>query len=187
MMQAIPILYQHVYQSMELTVKTAIAMSFDSKTISNIGIAAFLHDLGKTTWPKELFYKTPVLPHEWDIIQAHPLQSEKIILENWPDVPRDILRLVRQHHERPGGRGYPDGIYEPPMDTMVLAACDVYTAMVSKRDYRGVKAFSREVALAEITRFAPGQVVDALAISARLCNAEVKNKNVCLLQGLSMQ
>lgn len=187
MMKPIPILYQHAVQTMDLAIKTAIAMSFNSNMIASIGTAAFLHDLGKTTWPKELFYKKPIQAQEWSIIQAHTLQSEKIILEAWPDVPQDILRLVLQHHERPGGRGYPDGIYEPPMDTMVLAACDVYTAMVSKRDYRSVKAFSREVALAEITRFAPEQVVDALAISARLCNAEVKNKNVQLLQRLSLQ
>lgn len=171
-MKPIPVLYHHALQTMELAIKTAIAMSFDRKTVSNIGTAAFLHDLGKTTWPLELFYKTPVLPHEWDVIQAHPLQSEKIVLENWPDIPRDILRLVRQHHERPGGRGYPHGIYDPPHDSLVLAACDVYTAMVTKRDYRTLKAFAPEVALAEVARFAPEQVVEALVRAVQISKPE---------------
>lgn len=178
MMRTIPILYQHAYQTMELAIKTTITMSFNSKTVSNIGTAAFLHDLGKTTWPKELFYKAPILPHEWDIIQSHTIQGEKIILENWPDIPWDILRLVRHHHERPGGRGYPDGIYDPPFDSLVLAACDVYTAMVAKRDYRTLKAFAPEVALAEVARFAPEQVVDALARAAQICKPGVKKISV---------
>ncbi|WP_003542015.1 HD-GYP domain-containing protein [Desulfotomaculum nigrificans] len=165
MMKPIPILHQHAVKTMELAIKTAIAMDFDSEKVTYLGTAAFLHDLGKTTWPKELFYKTPIQPHEWSIIQTHTLQSEKIILKVWPDIPRDILRLVCQHHERPGGRGYPHGIYDPPLDSLVLAACDVYTAMVAKRDYRTVKAFTPEVALSEIARFAPEQVVKALAIS----------------------
>jgi len=167
-MKPIPVLYQHAVQTMELTIKTAVAMSFDRNTVSYLGIAAFLHDMGKTSWPKELFSKTPVLPHEWTIIQAHPLRGEQIILQEWPDVPQDIWRMVLQHHERPGGRGYPHGIYNPPLDTMVLAACDVYTAMVAKRDYRTVKAFTPEVALAEIARFAPEQVVEALARAAQI-------------------
>ncbi|SHF16365.1 HD domain-containing protein [Desulforamulus putei DSM 12395] len=171
-MKPIPVLLQHSFQMMELAVKTAVAMSFDRKTVTSIGTAAFLHDLGKTTWPEELFWRTPILPHEWNIIKTHPLQSEKIILENWPDVPRDILRLVCQHHERPGGRGYPHGIYDPPLDVLVLAACDVYTAMVAKRDYRTAKAFTPEVALAEIARFAPEQVVDALARVAQISKPE---------------
>lgn len=182
MMQPIPVLHQHAFETMKLAVKTAIAMgmSYDSKKVVNIGIAAFLHDLGKTTWPKELFVKTPILPHEWDIIRTHPLQSEKIIKEKWPDVPHDVLRLVRQHHERPGGRGYPYGIYEPSIDVLVLAACDVYTAMVAKRDYRTVKSFAPEVALAEVARFAPEQVVDALAKAAQIRRVEDQG-HICSL------
>lgn len=177
-MKPIPVLYQHAVETMELAIKTAVAMSFDRNTVSYLGIAAFLHDLGKTTWPKELFNKTPVLPHEWTIVQAHPLRGEQIILQEWPDVPRDILRLVRHHHERPGGRGYPDGIHDPPLDSLVLAACDVYTAMVAKRDYRTLKAFAPEVALAEVARFAPEQVVDALARAAQICKPGVKKISV---------
>lgn len=184
-MKPIPVLLQHSFQMMELAVKTAVAMSFDKNTVSYLGIAAFLHDLGKTTWPKELFNKTPVLPHEWTIVQAHPLWGEQIILQKWPDVPQDILRLVLQHHERPGGRGYPYGIYEPALDVLVLAACDVYTAMVSKRDYRTVKAFTPEVALAEVARFAPEQVVEALARAVRISKLEEEKQSVQLLQRLS--
>ncbi|MEW6697276.1 MAG: HD-GYP domain-containing protein [Bacillota bacterium] len=188
MMKPIPVLHQHAVQTMELAIQTAIVLSFDSKTVTNIGLAAYLHDLGKITWPQELFFKTPVSPQEWEIIQAHTLQSEKIILKEWPEVPGDIMRLVRQHHERPGGRGYPYGIYDPPFDALVLAACDVYSAMVSKRDYRTVKAgkFDPEVAIAEIARFAPEQVVEALAKSTGR-KSEVKKKSVQLLQRLSLQ
>ncbi|GAB6158556.1 hypothetical protein JCM39194_17560 [Desulfotomaculum varum] len=168
LMRDVPELYHHAYQTMELTLKTAVAIKFDKGKVINLGIAAFLHDLGKVTWPKELFYKAPILPKDWEVIQKHPLLSEKIILENWPEVPEDILRLVKQHQERPGGVGYPNGVYDPPLDSLVLAACDVYTAMVSKRDYRTVKAFTPEVALAEIVRFAPEQVVEALAMAVQI-------------------
>ncbi|SHF26733.1 HD domain-containing protein [Desulforamulus putei DSM 12395] len=174
LMKPIPVLHQHAVQTMELALKTAIALGFDSEKVTHLGMAAFLHDLGKTTWPRELFFKAPILPHEWDIIQTHPLVSETLILKSWPDVPEDILQLVVQHHERPGGRGYPYGIYDPPLDSLVLAACDVYTAMVAKRDYRTVKAFTPEVALAEVARFAPEQVVEALAKAVQI-GQDVKN------------
>ncbi|AEG61950.1 HD-GYP domain-containing protein [Desulforamulus ruminis] len=173
LMRPIPVLHKHAEQTMELAIRTAIIMSFDKRRVAYVGIAAFLHDLGKTTWPKELFYKTPVLPHEWDVIKDHTIQGEKIILSKWPNVSRDILRLVSQHHERPGGLGYPNGIYDPPLDVLVLAACDVYNAMVTKREYRNtIKEFAPEVALLEIAKFAPEQVVGALARAETLRKLE---------------
>ena len=129
-----------------------------------ISQSAYLHDIGKTMWPPELFAKQPLLDHEWGIVKAHTIAGVNMIMEMWPNAPDDVLMLVRCHHERPNGKGYPNGIIEPTTETMLLAACDVYDAMTTERKYRKNKSFPLEIALLEIAKFAPAQIVAALAV-----------------------
>ncbi|MCL6557956.1 MAG: HD domain-containing protein [Firmicutes bacterium] len=128
-----------------------------------IAAAAYLHDLGKTTWPPELFTKHPLEAHDWALIKAHPLVGENLAAGLFPDAPPLVKALVRGHHERPGGKGYPDGLAEPGIEILLLAACDAYDAMTSNRPYRPGGALPVEAALLEVARFAPARVVAALA------------------------
>lgn len=174
-MRPMPHLLDHAKEVTDLAIAVANQIQLDSNIVSAIGTAAFLHDLGKLTWPKELFHKYPLSAVEWAIIHAHPIQSINMLEQNHVVVPFQIKRLILEHHERPGGRGYPNKIMEPGLETLVIAACDVYSAMISKRDYRPVKAFEPSVAIAEVSRFAPEIVVNALKEAVR-----VKDRKICM-------
>jgi putative two-component system response regulator len=98
---------------------------------------ALLHDLGKMSLPDEVLDKPgPLTPAEYELVKQHPLQGVRI-LESLRSV-RDSLPLVRWHHERLDGSGYPDGIMGGaiPLLVRILSVADVYDAMASKRPYR---------------------------------------------------
>ncbi|MEW5897687.1 MAG: HD domain-containing phosphohydrolase [Bacillota bacterium] len=122
-------------------------------------VGAFLHDIGKVSWPKELFTKYLLEPADWALVRAHPVTGANLVRETWPDVPGQVVEIILQHHERPGGGGYPRG-REPGYLALVVAACEVVDAMTHDRGYRG--ALPVEMALTEITKWAPGEVVEAM-------------------------
>lgn len=126
--------------------------------LSVLTAGALLHDIGKTAWPPELHSKWPLLPPDWALIQAHPAAGVNLVTENWPDVHPGVLEIIRLHHARPGGKGYP--AEEPPYPVLVVAACEVFDAMTADRAYR--KGVGKEVALNEIGGWAPAEVVKAL-------------------------
>ncbi|MDF9407924.1 HD domain-containing protein [Pelotomaculum isophthalicicum JI] len=127
-----------------------------------ITLAAYLHDLGKTTWPPELLTKFPIEPSDWAVITAHPIASLNILDEIWPKSPEFINALVRGHHERPGGGGYPDGLQEPALEMLIIGACDVYDAIINRHEFIPGEALSSEFALSQVEQFAPVQIMDAL-------------------------
>lgn len=99
---------------------------------------ALLHDIGKISIPDAILNKPGSLTEEeYDIIKQHPLQGAHIVE---PLVSfRDALPLVRSHHERLDGQGYPDGLGgdEIPLLVRLLSVCDVYDSLSSERPYRG--------------------------------------------------
>lgn len=85
-------------------------------------VAALLHDIGKSTWPEHWFV-TPdyLLEMETEIlIKMHPFQGASLLKE--AGLPEEIISIVRQHHERSGGVGYPLR-EEPSYPALLLAAC----------------------------------------------------------------
>src|SRR5262249_13852048 len=96
-----------------------------------------LHDIGKISIPDAILNKPGALtPEERVVIEQHPAQGGKIIepLESL----RDTVPLIRWHHERLDGRGYPDGLKgdQIPHLVRILAVADVYDALLSERPYR---------------------------------------------------
>ncbi|MGB9792589.1 MAG: HD-GYP domain-containing protein [Thermacetogeniaceae bacterium] len=123
--------------------------------------AALLHDIGKAVWPQD-WHEKPLYQlgaTALTVMRAHPIQGANTLLE--AGIPPEVARLVKQHHERPGGKGYPLGV-DPPFDSVLLAACDVFCACLEKRPYKQ-KECTLEEALRAVAKFAPGQVVKALA------------------------
>ena len=126
-----------------------------------------LHDIGKIAIPKEIINKPGKLdPHEWTIIKTHTVEGQKM-LERVGGFMREVGLIVRSHHERWDGDGYPDGLAREaiPLESRIIACCDAWNAMRTDRVYR--KALSHEVALAELTSNAGSQldpqIVAALA------------------------
>ena len=132
--------------------------------ISNLLNGALLHDVGKIGVPDAILRKPGRLTEdEWTIMRTHPDLGYRM-LEHIGFL-KDALPVVRHHHERYDGSGYPDGLSgeQVPLGARIFAVADTFDAMTSDRPYR--RACSVELARAEIarcagTQFDP-QVVDA--------------------------
>lgn len=109
-------------------------------------MGAFLHDVGKIEVPAEVLNKPDRLtPEEWVLIQGHADTGERIVADL--GFPWDIRPMVRSHHERWDGSGYPDGLAreEIPLHARILCVADVYDALTSTRSYK--PAYTREEAM----------------------------------------
>lgn len=119
------------------------------KTI--LDIAAYYHDIGKLLIPKEILYKPDKLNElEYEIMKKHVIYSEKILRHY--DIDKEIINIVKHHHERWDGKGYPDGLSGEniPLGSRIIAIADSYDAMINDRVYR--KSITKEEAIKEIIR-----------------------------------
>jgi HD-GYP domain-containing protein (c-di-GMP phosphodiesterase class II) len=141
-------------------------LSLSEPDLFELGLTARLHDIGKIRVPTGILAKPGGLDErETALIRLHPLWGEEIVAR----IPglEAVALLVRHHHERPDGNGYPDGLDRDriPLASRIVAVCDAYSAMTADRPYRS--AMSRGQALAELRRHAGTQfdrdVVLALA------------------------
>ncbi len=135
------------------TLARAIAqrLDLDEERVDQVRLAATIHDIGKHAIPVEILTKPSRLSRqEFDLIRTHPVIGWEILTE--ADFPGEIATVVRQHHERLDGTGYPDGITSDAIlfEARILAVADVVEAMASHRPYRASKGL--EEALMEIQR-----------------------------------
>jgi len=99
---------------------------------------ALLHDIGKVSVPDAILDKpTSLTPAEFEVMKQHTVQGARIA-EPLRSV-RDAVPLIRWHHERLDGRGYPDGLFggSIPLLVRILSVSDVYDSLASARPYRG--------------------------------------------------
>ncbi|MFP4382512.1 MAG: HD domain-containing phosphohydrolase [Spirochaetia bacterium] len=122
---------------------SAIMVSFgdylglDRKEIDLYRISGELHDIGKIGIPDQILLKAgPLSDEEFEEIKKHPLLGEKII-SSVPSL-RNSANIIRHHHERFDGKGYPDGIggEDIPFCSRLLSVADAYDALTSDRPYR---------------------------------------------------
>jgi putative nucleotidyltransferase with HDIG domain len=119
--------------------------------LDHVGQAALLHDIGKIAIPDAVLLKEGSLsPAEWVVMRSHPEEGARIIERlGYLDA---VVPGIRFHHERPDGRGYPDGLLgnEVPLAARIIHVADSLDAMTTKRLYRDERSF--EEALDEIRR-----------------------------------
>jgi HD-GYP domain-containing protein (c-di-GMP phosphodiesterase class II) len=121
-----------------------------------------LHDVGKIAIPKEIINKPGKLdPQEWAIIKTHTLEGQRM-LDRVGGFMREVGMIVRSHHERWDGGGYPDGLAGEriPLEARVISCCDTWNAMRTDRPYR--KALDCDVAAAELVSVAGTQLDPAM-------------------------
>jgi putative nucleotidyltransferase with HDIG domain len=136
-----------------------------------VELGALLHDVGKLRLPAELLAKPGHLtPEEKRLIQLHPEWGAEMVAR----IPglEAVALIVRLHHERPDGRGYPHGLTREriPLATRIVSVCDAYGAMTKRRPYSA--PLDIDAALAELRRHAGTQfddeVVDVLTEVVRV-------------------
>ena len=124
-------------------------LEINQGSIRKIELAGLVHDIGKVGIKESVLTKRDKLTdEEYAHISAHSLIGENILRAVIDD--EEILKIVRNHHERYDGSGYPDGLSgeDIPLGARILAVADTYDAMTTDRPYR--KALSHETAIAEL-------------------------------------
>ncbi len=163
-----PFLRPHTDKVLEAAALLAQALGLSAEERDALRLAAQLHDIGMATIPDALLAKTTALtPEEWEIIQQHPVTGAAY-LEQVPELRR-LAPLVRHHHERYDGAGYPDGLKGEAMPKLarVLAVADAYGSMIS--DWPGHTAVSAAQARERLragagTQFDPAMVAALLRV-----------------------
>ena len=130
--------YRHSQRVAEWAERIGEAMGLQAEDTSLIVSAARIHDLGKVSWDNDILAKPgPLTPEEWEFVKRHPLVAVDMLKDL--SLYRDGVPLIRHHHERYDGRGYPDGLKgeEIPLGARIITVADAYDAMTTDRPYRG--------------------------------------------------
>jgi putative nucleotidyltransferase with HDIG domain len=158
----------HSMRVTSYTIHLARRAGVPEQDLVQIARGALLHDIGKIGIPDAILRKPGALTEgEWEIMKTHVTIGYEMLQPI--EFLRPALPIVRSHHERWDGKGYPMGLQgeEIPLPARIFAICDTYDAITSDRPYR--KGKSHEEAIAEIaahsgTQFDPAIVVAFLSI-----------------------
>ena len=116
----------------------ARAINLPEADVERIKIGAMLHDVGKIGIPENVLKKPGKLDdNEWEIMKQHPtIGAEKVLAPN--ETLREFIPIVKYHHERLDGKGYPEGLKgeEIPLEARIVSVADAYHALVSDKPYR---------------------------------------------------
>jgi HD-GYP domain-containing protein (c-di-GMP phosphodiesterase class II) len=140
----------HAANVRRLAVRLAQRLEIPDSSIRAIALGSVLHDAGKLCVPDAILSKpAPLTEAEWRVVRTHPVAGEKL-LERYVHSD-EVLSIVRFHHERWDGWGYPEGRSEAeiPLAARVVGTADAYEAMTEPRPYRLPR--SKDQALGEIT------------------------------------
>lgn len=146
----------HVVRTGELALRVGERMGLPARDLRNLGLAAMLHDVGKLNTPDEVLKKPASLTaDEYEVIKEHPADGEAMLAAE-PTLAA-AAHIVRSHHERMDGAGYPDGLAgeQIPLASRIIAVCDAIDAMTHDRPYR--RAMSVQMAFAILREHAGSQ------------------------------
>jgi putative nucleotidyltransferase with HDIG domain len=127
----------HCERVADLACAIALDMGFDEATMFWFRVGALLHDVGKIVVPPEILNKPGALtPDERGLMERHPVAGVELLRD--VEFPWDVLPMIRGHHERWDGHGYPDEVAgeEIPLAARILCVADVFDALTSDRPYR---------------------------------------------------
>lgn len=165
-----PATSEHGREVAELVPRVGRLLGIEGESLEELELAAEFHDIGKVAVPEIILNKPGPLDDIERRVMACHVEWGAELLRNLPGCA-PIARIVRHHHERYDGGGYPDGLRDGqiPLASRVIAVCDAYGAMVSDRPYR--RALRSEAAVAELhahagTQFDPDAAAAVLEVVA---------------------
>jgi diguanylate cyclase (GGDEF)-like protein len=160
----------HLHGLAEIVEAVALKLNVGFEELEQIKMAAELHDVGKSALPTTILQKTfPLDSDERKFVERHSMIGERI-LHAAPALHK-VARIIRWTHERYDGSGYPDHLSgtDIPLGARIIAVCDAFDAMISRRAYR--KAMNFDEATTELRKNAGSQfdplVVDAFCVVMR--------------------
>ena len=146
-----PYTKNHSTQVSRYSVALARAINLPETEIERIKLGALLHDVGKIGIPETVLQKEgPLSDEEWVIMKQHPsIGAEKVLMPN--PMLRDLIPIVKYHHERIDGKGYPEGLIDDdiPLEAKIVAIADTYHALTSDRPYRKGMSIEKAVSILE--------------------------------------
>ena len=151
-----------------LAVKVSRAMGLDNQAHALLDIAVGVRDIGMLALPDNVVLATmPLSPADWELVNRHPVIGEQLLEELF--VVAAAAGIVRAHHERWDGGGYPDGLCGEaiPLISRVIATCDAFVAIATDRPHRrgiGAEAALEHVCQQSGSQFDP-RTVDALVVA----------------------
>jgi HD-GYP domain-containing protein (c-di-GMP phosphodiesterase class II) len=157
---------EHCRGVVQLVMQVGERLALSPERLRNLEFGALLHDVGKIAIPKEIINKPGKLgADEWQVIKTHTTEGQAL-LDRVGGFMSDVGRIVRSHHERWDGGGYPDGLAGDaiPLEARIITVCDSWNAMRTDRPYR--RALPEHEAVAELiacsgSQFDP-EIVDVL-------------------------
>ncbi|HEY2806074.1 MAG TPA: HD domain-containing phosphohydrolase [Gemmatimonadales bacterium] len=142
--------FGHSERVAQQAVALAQLMGLDQHEVMTINFGAYLHDIGMVRVPHEILRKSGALNRdEMELVRMHPLWGLELLSN--VDFPWDVRPVIRWHHERYDGTGYPDRLRgdEIPLSAQIVGILDVYDAMMTSRPHQ--VAFTSQQALARIS------------------------------------
>ena len=138
-------------------------MGLDSETVDRVRTAASLHDVGKVYTPPEVLRKPGRLTdEEFDVIKRHPVDGAELVKALGDD---ELISIVRHHHERLDGTGYPDRLVgeQIPIGARIISVADTFDAITSARPYRPARAHKKAL---DILKYEAGTQLDPGVVKA---------------------
>ena len=132
-----PLTERHCQRLANLAARVGVRAGLDAPDLESLAYGALLHDVGKIGVPEAILTKPgPLDEDEWDLMRRHPEIGERICAPLAP--ARTFAPIVRHHHERWDGRGYPDGLRGEaiPVGARIVGLVDAYDALTHDRPYR---------------------------------------------------
>lgn len=154
----------HTRRVAELAVQVGEVLGLSAVRLRSLAIGGLLHDIGKLQIPDAILKKPgPLDDEEYEVVKHHPEWGDQLAGEL--GLTARVRRLIRHHHERLDGTGYPDGKVSEQidLDVRVLTTCDVYDALISTRVYRD--AWTPAQALAKL-KAEEGTAFDGRCVAA---------------------
>lgn len=163
--------YRHILMVFNLSSLLIKGLGGDRQKSDADFVAGPSHDFGKISVPLHVLKKAgPLTIHEKQILKYHPLSGYVLLAYYLGDHRHPAVLVARDHHERRDGSGYPRGITNLDPVVEMVAACDVYDALLSPRPYRPL-SFDNRTALEEMTRMADSGILGWECVEALVsCN-----------------
>lgn len=152
-----PYTQAHTGRIRDIAMALALALRVPPEVRTAVNLGALLHDVGKIGIADSILLKPgPLTEEEWAIMRTHPEIGERMLRD--VDFLAPALEVVRWHHERWDGKGYPDGLAgdQIPLSARIVAVCDAFDAMTSDRPYR--QALPTDLALDELVAVSGSQL-----------------------------